>query len=269
MPDLGQKPGNSIAANIAPHLPFLRRYARALTGAQQSGDDLVRAMLERLLIDASVLDVGSGAIKVALYRELHRVVATPSDAAAVTGATGNLLGALPLGAREALLLTSVEGFSHADAAAILGCSAEEIVAAAQAANDAVMQMMVSRVLIIEDEPIIALHLATIVEELGHHVVATAANSKAAINAAATTKPELILADINLADGSSGVDAVYEILKSGEVPVLFITAYPERLLTGTRPEPTYLITKPFEPATVVATIGQALLLHRNPKAARGG
>lgn len=75
------------------------------------------------------------------------------------------------------------------------------------------------------------------------------------------EPELVLADINLADGSSGIDAVKDILAEQSVPVIFITAYPERLLTGERPEPTYLITKPFEPETVIATIGQALLMHR--------
>ena len=48
----------------------------------------------------------------------------------------------------------------------------------------------------------------------------------------------------LADMSSGLEAVNEVLESFEVPVIFITAYPEKLLTGERPEPTFLITKPF-------------------------
>ena len=74
------------------------------------------------------------------------------------------------------------------------------------------------------------------------------------------RPGLILADIQLADGSSGLDAVNELLRTFEVPVIFITAYPERFLTGERPEPTYLITKPFLPETVQATIGQALFFH---------
>jgi CheY-like chemotaxis protein len=84
--------------------------------------------------------------------------------------------------------------------------------------------------------------------------------------AASTHPELILADISLADGSSGIDAVKDILALMDVPVIFITAFPERLLTGERPEPTYLITKPFSPETVTATIGQALLFHREQSSA---
>ena len=67
----------------------------------------------------------------------------------------------------------------------------------------------------------------------------------------------MLADIQLADDCSGIDAVKDILAQFDVPVIFITAFPERLLTGERPEPTFLITKPFQPATVKAAIGQAL------------
>jgi CheY-like chemotaxis protein len=74
-------------------------------------------------------------------------------------------------------------------------------------------------------------------------------------------PGLILADIQLADGSSGLDAVNELLQSFEAPVIFITAYPERFLTGERPEPAFLIPKPYQPATVSAVISQALFFDR--------
>ena len=72
---------------------------------------------------------------------------------------------------------------------------------------------------------------------------------------------MILADIQLADGSSGLEAVNEILGMLEVPVIFITAYPERFLTGSRPEPAFLITKPFLTDTVKAVISQALFFQR--------
>ena len=75
-----------------------------------------------------------------------------------------------------------------------------------------------------------------------------------------TSPRMVLADIQLADGSSGIDAVNDILMNHAVPVIFITAFPERLLTGERPEPTFLITKPFQPETVKAAISQALFFH---------
>jgi CheY-like chemotaxis protein len=107
------------------------------------------------------------------------------------------------------------------------------------------------VLIIEDEPFIAMDLEGLVESLGHQVLGVA-------------RPGLILADIQLADGSSGLDAVNELLRSFEVPVIFITAYPERFLTGERPEPAFLIAKPFQPATVSAVISQALFFERNAR-----
>ena len=71
------------------------------------------------------------------------------------------------------------------------------------------------------------------------------------------EPGLILADIQLADGSSGIDAAYEILQRIYSPLIFITAYPERLLTGDRVEPTFIITKPFKPEMVKAMVSQAL------------
>jgi len=74
------------------------------------------------------------------------------------------------------------------------------------------------------------------------------------------RPGLVLADVQLADGSSGIDAVSDILGEFDVPVIFITAFPERLLTGERPEPTYLISKPFQPENVKAAISQALFFH---------
>jgi hypothetical protein len=50
-------------------------------------------------------------------------------------------------------------------------------------------------------------------------------------------------------------------------VIFITAYPERLLTGERPEPTFLITKPFQPEIVKAVISQALFFDANALSSR--
>jgi len=92
------------------------------------------------------------------------------------------------------------------------------------------------------------------------VVATAATRDEAVAKAHSERPGLVLADINLGEGGSGIDAVADILASFDIPVIFVTAYPERLLTGERPEPTYLIAKPFLPETVQATVGQALFFH---------
>jgi len=126
----------------------------------------------------------------------------------------------------------------------------------QAASQ-IAEQVATNVLTIEDEPMIAIDLADLVTGLGHDVCDTARTHKEAVAAFRKHQPGLVLADIQLADGSSGLDAVNEILESFDVPVIFITAYPERLLTGSRPEPTFLVNKPFRTETVQAVISQAL------------
>jgi CheY-like chemotaxis protein len=174
-----------------------------------------------------------------------------------------MLANLPPHRREALLLTAVEGFSVADVAIILDRSEEDVRADIASANADIAAQLAGRVLIIEDEPIIAMDLQNIVEGLGHVVVGIASTRTEAVSLADRAEADLVLADIQLADGSSGIDAVKDILSAHDVPVVFVTAFPERLLTGERPEPTYLITKPFEVETLVATIGQALMMQRQP------
>jgi CheY-like chemotaxis protein len=137
---------------------------------------------------------------------------------------------------------------------------EDVERAILDAQKTIDSQLASKVLIIEDEPIIALDLENLVTELGHRVVAVAATKDDAVAKAKSERPGLVLADINLGEGGSGIDAVSEILASFDIPVIFITAYPEKLLTGERPEPTYLIAKPFLPETVQATVGQALFFH---------
>jgi len=257
----------NVTQALAPHLPYLRRYARALTGSQQSGDAYVRAALTALLEGEHSLDE-TLAPRVALYKLFHRIWSTtsgqyervlPEERDGREGPEERLLS-LSASRRAALLLTAVESFSLEEAAVILDQTPEEIERAVVDAQRAIENELISRVLIIEDEPIIALDLENLVTELGHEVVGTAATREQAVSQAYAKKPGLILADINLGEGGSGIDAVSEILDSFDIPVIFVTAYPEKLLTGERPEPTYLIAKPFLPETVQATVGQALFFH---------
>ena len=255
----------SLSAEIALHLPYLRRYARALTGSQQGGDAYVRATLEAILAkpDAFAVDMQA---RTALYRVFHVMWATTHGTEAGKVKVGGVnspddrLQALSASSREALLLTSLEGFSIAEAGLILGKTDREVEAQIRNSQEEITRQLASRVLIIEDESIIALDLETIVQDLGHEVVAISSTRRDAVAQARAHKPGLVLADVRLADGSSGIDAVTDILESFDVPVIFITAYPERLLTGERPEPTYLISKPFLAETVVAAVGQALFFH---------
>ncbi|MCH7627142.1 MULTISPECIES: response regulator [Novosphingobium] len=256
----------SLGAKVAANLPYLRRYARALTGSQATGDAFVRATLEAALADDTLRSqIGEG--RVALYRAFNAVWSsafvdtndysggTPVGAHEIA-AQDRLSRITPLN-RQALLLTTLEDFSIDEAATIMDRSEQDVEDLVQEAIEEIDRESATSVLIIEDEPLISMQLEDLVRSLGHDVCGMAATRTQAREIVAQETPGLVLADIQLADGSSGLDAVDDILAIAQVPVIFITAYPERLLTGDRPEPTYLITKPFQESTVRAAISQAL------------
>jgi CheY-like chemotaxis protein/DNA-directed RNA polymerase specialized sigma24 family protein len=252
---------------VAQYLPFLRRYARALTGSQASGDAYVAATLEALIADRSIIEDARGP-RVALYRLFTKIwnsVAVNDNRATegVLPGEQKLAHITPL-PRQAFLLVALEGFSEPDAARILEIDIVKLRALVEESGRELAAEIATDVLIIEDDTFIAMELETLVEGLGHHVLGVARTHAEALALTKKKKPGLILADIQLADGSSGLEAVNELLASFEAPVIFITAYPERFLTGERPEPAFLIAKPFQPATVSAVASQALFFERSAK-----
>jgi DNA-directed RNA polymerase specialized sigma24 family protein/CheY-like chemotaxis protein len=258
----------SISQLIAPHLPLLRRYARALTGSQKSGDTYVAAVLEALIQEPQSFP-GEYEPRVALYRAFTKVW----NSLAEKGFSDPDIQHLPVEqrlvrltprTRQAFLLLGLEGFSESAAAEVLDVDVATLRKYLDDAGKELAAEIATDVLIIEDVPLIAVDIESLVEKLGHKVTGIARTHKEAIKIAKAKPPGLILADIQLADGSSGLDAVNELLQTFEVPVIFITAYPERFLTGERPEPAFLIPKPFQPATVSAVISQALFFERTAK-----
>ena len=261
--------------SIASELPYLRRFARALSGNQSSGDAYVGSTLESLLADPSAFDADADLPpRVALYRVFLKVwnaikVNNMTDTTSIedthvadkVASSDRRLETLTPLPRQAFLLVALEGFSPADAARVLDLTEDEIGGLISEAGAEIAAQIASEVLIIEDEPLIALDLEQLVEDIGHRVLEVARTHREAVAAVGRRKPGLVLADIQLADGSSGVDAVNEILTDLSAPVIFITAYPERLLTGERPEPVFIITKPFQPETVKAVISQALFFDQ--------
>ncbi|CAN5267890.1 anti-anti sigma factor/receiver protein PhyR [soil metagenome] len=254
----------SLGQQLHPHLPFLRRYARALTGSQTHGDAYVRATLEAIVAAPAEFPRDVDA-RLGLYRTFHVIWASShlddgddgrSGDSREAIATARLARITPL-SRQALLLTAMEGFTGEDAGYLIGASEDDVHSLVAEALKEIEGQTRAKVLIIEDEPIIAMDIETIVRDLGHDVTAIAVTRDEAVREAMAERPGLVLADIQLADDSSGIDAVKDILSEFSVPVIFITAFPERLLTGERPEPTFLITKPFQRATVKAAIAQAL------------
>jgi CheY-like chemotaxis protein len=257
----------SISQAILRHLPYLRRFARALSGSREGGDAYVLATLETVVADPGRMGAQED-LRVALYKlfleiwtsspiNAHTDHSGPSDEA---GAQRNL-EAISLQPRIAFLLHALEGFSLPEIARALSVSEPRAAALIDAASEEIAGQLATDVLIIEDEPLIALDLRALVEELGHRVVAVARTHKEAVAAIAETPPGLILADIQLADNSSGLEAVNEILGSVSTPVIFVTAYPERFLKGEPPEPAFLIAKPFSVDSLKAVISQALFFDR--------
>lgn len=262
----------TLASRIAPHLPYLRRFSRATTGSQTSGDAYVAATLEALIADTSVFPEASSD-RVALYKLFSTLftssavsVPEPSSSFAWEQRAARNLAKLTPRARQAFLLVAVEGFSRDEAAEILSTTPQEFDALLDQASQEISRQVATDILIIEDEPLIAMDIEQMVESLGHRVTAIARTHREAVALYNKSQPKMILADIQLADGSSGIDAVNDILSHHSVPVIFITAFPERLLTGERPEPTFLVTKPFNPEMVKALISQALFFDEGSRAA---
>ena len=256
----------TLGEEIRGHLPYLRRYARALTGSQQHGDNFVHTTLEVIVAAPHEFHSGDGT-RIDLYRNFHRIWESAyiddgegrddEEHPLVRAAHQRLVQLTPLG-RQILLLTALEGFSVEEAGLITGTDQPTVETLLADAVGELDRESPTSVLIIEDEPLIAMDLEQIVRDLGHRVAGIATTHEDAVAAFEETDAGLVLADIQLADGSSGIDAVQDILAIAPVPAIFITAFPERLLTGGRVEPTFLISKPFRENTVRAAISQSLL-----------
>ena len=263
---------SAVKQQLVQRLPYLRRYARALTGSQQIGDNYVRGSLETLVQEPELLSESSD-VGVAVFKLFHRfahAVETSTDELAKLGdpierRVGERLVALAPRDRQALLLVHQEGFTPAQVAEIFDVEEAEIDQRLERAWSDLKRQPSTKILIIEDEPVIALDVAQTVTSLGHQVVGMAARASEAVRLAKKTPPGLVLADIQLEDGSSGISAVQEILKSIDVPVIFVTAFPERLLTGEMLEPAFVVTKPFDATTLKVAISQALFCAQPPAA----
>jgi CheY-like chemotaxis protein/DNA-directed RNA polymerase specialized sigma24 family protein len=234
-------------------LPYARRYARALLGSQEKGDAVVAQALRAALAGADP-GPGEAGARAALYLAISdQVRRAPPDAFASSAAESDL--SLPQ--RMLLLLTALEEQPLSAAAAACRLTVEIAERELRSAREGIRSSAAARVLIIEDEPIIALDIQDLVERCGHSVVGIAATEAEAVQIARAERPSLVLADINLGAGGDGATAVSRILRDVTAPVIFVTAFPERLLTGDAVEPAFVITKPFDPTTLAVATYQAV------------
>jgi len=262
----------SVSRDISAHLPYLRRFARALVGTREGGDAYVLAALEAIVAEPGKLREHED-LRIALYRLFLKIWSTAPINAQMRADHAGLeegddarrnIDTISLRPRIAFLLHALEGFDFEQVGDTLDVSEKDAEKLVDAANSEIADQIATDVLIIEDEPLIAHDLRSIVEELGHRVVGMARTHREAISAIEAAEPGLILADIQLADGSSGLEAVNEILGSMSTPVIFVTAYPERFLTGEPPEPAFLVAKPFSVESLKAVISQALFFNRRSR-----
>jgi CheY-like chemotaxis protein len=225
-------------------MPYARRYARSLTGGQASGDALLTAAVGHLLQAEERFPEDC---LLGVYRAISdRARTLPAPA------TG-----LDIVRRMLLLLTVLEEQPVTKAAFACRLEPEAAERLLTAAREQVRSLTATRVLIIEDEPIIALDIQELVERCGHHVVGVAATEAEAVAIAQRERPGLVLADVHLGAGGDGTSAVARILREVPAPVIFVTAHPERLLTGQALEPAFVITKPFDPQTLAVATYQAV------------
>ncbi len=263
------------SAEIVPEIPYLRRHARLLSGSKEVGDEYVRLCLE--LVMAEPERMTGDDLRVQLFQAFHSVwsVINPSEPEPETETNESTtqeerieqgLAALAPTERRVLLLVAVEDFSYEAAAKILGLDTEAVRRHFTKARRDLDKQVTCTVLIIEDEALIAMELSRIVQEMGLTVIGTASRQDDALEAVERERPGLVLADIQLQDNGSGIVAAHGILQQLNVPIVFVTGYPDRLLTGEGFEPAFIVTKPFREDALKATIAQALSTYAAPSRA---
>ncbi len=255
---------------ILEHIPYLRRHARLLTGSQPIGDEFVRLCLELVVAEPEWL-AGEN-LRVQLFRafhaawtKVHETIAEDSGLAAVelTERVKQGLATLPGTERRTIALVVVEEFTYEQTAFILGLTVDQVRGSVAKARSDLLSKVSVPVLIIEDEQIVASDIARIVEDMGHRIAGMAGSQKESVALAEQLKPGLVLADIRLEDGGDGIMAAQTILETYSVPIVFVTGYPERLLTGSGLEPAFVVAKPFDSEALKVTIAHALATYASP------
>ena len=259
----------SLVANTAPHLPYLRRFARALTGGQKSGDAYVvqrprgagrgPGLLQRQERSARRTVQGLLPLLELRRRSTSRRRNTSREELDDTSRRLEAITPLP---RQAFLLMAVEEFTAPEIAEILGISRSGSRGPGRPGRPRDRRAGGDRR---------AHHRGRAADRDGHRdagPVARPPRQRHRPHArGGDGRGDSASGPASSSPTSSWPTAVPGSTRSTRcsasfsVPVVFITAYPERLLTGERPEPAFLITKPFQPETVKAVISQALFFER--------
>lgn len=254
-----------LQGEITRQVPILRRYAGCLTGLPADGDALVTAVLAGILSGELELTTIAGP-RLGLLRALHDFWRPGDD---VSGPAlpddpnlpraSRLLQLLPPLARAVTILTRGERLSTAEAGFVLRMEPAEVQLRLQVANRELARVMARRILIVEDDAITAIDLEDLVTSLGHRAIGPAVTRKEAVSLAMQEEPDLILSDVQLDERNAGIDAVREIRCRLNVPVIFVTAYPDHFADRVILDNSYIVSKPFSDGMISSMITNALRL----------
>jgi len=251
------------AQEILPALPRLRRFARALTGDAEAGDDLVAEVVEETLA-ASFAEAGCDPLRLlAAMLRLRgtRGAAPPRGDGPVHPLEAALCG-LPERRRRAFLLATLEALPTREVAAVMGVEEPEAAADVAGAREAVGRALAARVLIVEDDALIARDLAETVASMGHRVCGTAATPDEAVAVAEDDEPTLALVDLHLAQGTDGKATVRSLrARHAGLPVIFVTAFAEELERDRALSNEPVIRKPFTRDQIETAITRAVFAPR--------
>jgi CheY-like chemotaxis protein len=258
------------ADHLMAHLPFLRRYARALAGSTEKGDMLVAQVVESTLSEPARYGLDrepAAATRLPLYALLNRAAdeTEPEDPALPPGDAvhpiESALARLPEEQRRLYLLVRLEGLSVVQAAEVMGIPHEAARAALASSQDAMREQLVANILIVEDDAIIAYDLSETVLSMGHRVAGTAASMEEALETAARTQPTLALMDLRLAHGGSGIATAQALREKSSLPIIFVTAFAEELRRRGLDHLGPVIRKPFTRDQIERAITQAVFMPR--------
>jgi CheY-like chemotaxis protein len=258
---------DALAETLMAHLPFLRRYGRALTGTTEEGDALVTRAVETALADPAAFRLDRPAVpatRIPLYALINRLF----DEGPVGGARGGdphpieqALRLLPEEQRRVFVLISLEELSFSQVAEVTGKSADWVKDSMASAQDTVRERLVANILIVEDDAIIAFDLSETVIAMGHKVAGTAATQDEALSIAAANDPTLALMDLRLAHGDSGIATAQALRERSSLPIIFVTAFAEELRQRGLEHLGPVIKKPFTREQIERAITQAVFTPR--------
>jgi len=261
-------------------LPYLRRYARALTGATERGDALATRCVEVVVMAPTRfgLDRGKGA-RLSLYALLNLLFDQGADHWANQWADDRVedgepptarpavsplpieraLATLPESDRRLYLLVTLEELTLAEAAQILNLGPTEAIDRLKTARERVRSVLTQRVLVVEDNALLAMEIGEVVADMGHVVCGTAVNERQALSLLKAEKPTLALLDVRLADGGSGVEIARHLKRTRALRTIFVTAFDGDLEDLDACHLGQIVRKPFTGAAIRAAISRAVFM----------